>query len=155
MAPKKYEVRLSTEEKRYLRQAVRSGRSSAQAITRARILLKVDEGWNATQVATALDISERGNTSQEAVCARGVGADAAPAQPGQPVPVSGRTGGRSSHALACTTTPEGHDHWILWLLAGKTVKLGLVESPSHKTVRLHLKKTNSSRGGSSSGAFPR
>ena len=58
-------------------------------------------------------------------------------------------------ALACTTAPEGHDHWILWLLAGKTVKLGLVESPSHKTVRLHLKKTNSSRGGSSSGAFPR
>ena len=58
MAPKKYEVRLSTEEKRYLRKAVRSGRSSAQTITRARILLKVDEGWTATQVATALDISE-------------------------------------------------------------------------------------------------
>ena len=36
-----------------------SGRSSAQAITRACILLKVDEGWTAAQVATALDISER------------------------------------------------------------------------------------------------
>ncbi len=38
---------------------IRSGRSSAQAITRARILLKIDEGWTATQVAAALDISER------------------------------------------------------------------------------------------------
>ena len=44
MVQKKYEVRLSSEEKRHLRKVVRSGRSSAQAITRARILLKVDEG---------------------------------------------------------------------------------------------------------------
>ena len=59
MVQKKYEVRLSSEEKGHLRKVVRSGRSSAQAITRARILLKVDEGWTAAQVATALDISER------------------------------------------------------------------------------------------------
>ena len=38
---------------------IRAGRSSAQAITRARILLKTDEGWTASQVAVALDISER------------------------------------------------------------------------------------------------
>ena len=31
--------------------------SSAQAITRARILIKIDEGWTAPQVATALDVS--------------------------------------------------------------------------------------------------
>ena len=38
---------------------IRSGKSSAQAVTRARILLKTDEGWTAPQVAAALDISER------------------------------------------------------------------------------------------------
>ena len=38
---------------------IRAGRSSAQAITRERILLKTDQGWTASQVATALDISER------------------------------------------------------------------------------------------------
>ena len=38
---------------------IRSGRSSAQAITRARILLKIDEGWTAPQAAVALDVSER------------------------------------------------------------------------------------------------
>ena len=38
---------------------IQSGRSSAQAITRARILLKIDEGWNAAQVAAAQDVSQR------------------------------------------------------------------------------------------------
>ena len=59
MVQERYGVRLSTEEKGRLRQMIRAGRSSAQAITRARILLKTDEGWSASQVAAALDISER------------------------------------------------------------------------------------------------
>ena len=42
--------------------------------------------------------------------------------------------------LACSPAPEGHDHWTLRLLADKTVELGLVESLSYETVRLHLKK---------------
>ena len=58
-------------------------------------------------------------------------------------------------ALACSPAPEGHGHWTLRLLAGKAVELGLVESLSHETVRLRLKKTRSSRGGSSNGASRR
>ena len=58
-------------------------------------------------------------------------------------------------ALACSSAPEGHDHWTLRLLAGKAVELGLVESLSHETVRLRLKKTRSNRGGSSNGASRR
>ena len=59
MVQEKYGVRLAAQEKGWLRRMIRSGRSSAQAITRARILLKTDEGWTASQVAVALDISER------------------------------------------------------------------------------------------------
>ena len=59
MVQEKYGVRLSTQEKGRLRQMIRAGRSSAQAIARARILVKTDEGWTASQVAAALDISER------------------------------------------------------------------------------------------------
>ena len=55
-------------------------------------------------------------------------------------------------ALACSDAPEGHEHWTLRLLAGKVVELGLVPSLSYETVRLRLKKTPSSRGGSSNGA---
>ena len=58
-------------------------------------------------------------------------------------------------ALACSSAPEGHDHWTLRALAGRVVELGLVESLTHETVWLHLKKTPSSRGGSNSGAYPR
>lgn len=59
MVQERYEVRLVEQDRRRLRKIIRSGRSSAQAITRARILLKIDEGWTAPQVAAALDISER------------------------------------------------------------------------------------------------
>ena len=58
-------------------------------------------------------------------------------------------------ALACTPAPEGHGHWTLRALAGKPVELGLVESLSHETVRLRLKKKLSSRGARSSGASRR
>ena len=58
-------------------------------------------------------------------------------------------------ALACSPAPQGHDHWTQRALAGKAVELGLVESLSHETVRLHLKKTNWGRGASSNGASPR
>ena len=44
----KYGVQLSTQVKGRLRQMTRAGRSSAQAITRARILLKTGEGWTAS-----------------------------------------------------------------------------------------------------------
>ena len=37
---------------------IRAGRSSAQAINRARILPKIDEGLTAPQVATTLDVPE-------------------------------------------------------------------------------------------------
>ena len=58
-------------------------------------------------------------------------------------------------ALACSEPPEGHEHWTLRLLAGKVVELGLASPMSDETVRLHLKKTPSSRGRSRSGASPR
>ena len=156
MVQERYGVRLSPQEKGRLRTMIRSGRSSAQAITRARILLKTDEGWSAAQVAAALDISERTvfrakrryveEGLDEVLRHRN--------QVNRYQKVDDRVEANLI-ALACSPAPEGHDHWTLRALAGKVVELGLVESLSHETVRLHLKKTPSSRGGSNSGAFPR
>ena len=53
-------------------------------------------------------------------------------------------------ALACSPAPDGHDSDPA-SFGRRVVELGLVESLSHATVRLRLKKTSSSRGGSSSG----
>ena len=72
---------------------------------------------------------------------------------GEAHPVSST--GQALIALACSPAPDGHDHWTLHLLADRVVESGLVESLSHETVRLRLKKTFSNRGGSSSGASPR
>ena len=54
-----YGVHLSVQEKGRLRKMFRSGGSSAQAVTRARILLKTGEGWTASRMAAAFDVSER------------------------------------------------------------------------------------------------
>ncbi len=58
-------------------------------------------------------------------------------------------------AVACSAPPEGHYRWTLQLLADQAVQLELTGSISRETVRQVLKKTNSSRGGRRSGAFPR
>ena len=156
MVQEKNGVRLAAQEKGRLRKMIRAGRNSAQAITRARILLKIDEGWTASQVAAALDVSERTVFRAKRRYAE-EGLDEVLRHRNQ-VNRRRKVDDRvEAHlmALACSPAPEGHDHWTLRLLAGKAVELGLVTSLSHETVRLRLKKTRSSRGGSSSGASRR
>ena len=141
MVQEKYEVQLSWQEKGRLRKMIRSGRSSAQAMTRARILLKTDEGWSAPQVAAALDISERTVFRAKRRYAE-EGLDEVLRHRNQ-VQRHRKVDERvEAHliALACSPSPEGHDHWTLRLLAGKAVELGVVTSLSHETVRLRLKK---------------
>jgi hypothetical protein len=62
IAVKKYVVKLGTEERQRLEALVRTGKSSAQMLTRARILLKADisdagEGWSDSAISAALDTS--------------------------------------------------------------------------------------------------
>jgi hypothetical protein len=42
--------------------------------------------------------------------------------------------------LACSAPPEGREHWSMQLLAGKLVKLSVVETIPDETVRCTLKK---------------
>ncbi len=59
MAQEKFAVRLSEEDRAQLERLIRKGQHSARIINRARILLKTDAVLSASQVATALDTSER------------------------------------------------------------------------------------------------
>ncbi len=103
--------------------------SFAQAITRARILLKVDEGWRAAQVATSLDISER----------TVIRAGKRYAQEGLEETLHRRNqayryrkvderGEAHLTALACSPAPRATTTGSWRHLAGETVELGLVES---------------------------
>jgi hypothetical protein len=49
-------------------------------------------------------------------------------------------------ALACSAAPEGYERWSLRLLQERFVRLEIVESVSHETIRSTLKKTNLSLG---------
>ena len=51
MVREKFVVRLTPEERDQLEHMVRAGRSSTRVTTRARILLKTDEGWSAPRLA--------------------------------------------------------------------------------------------------------
>ena len=156
MVREKYGVRLEPEQRDRLEHLVRAGKSSARVTTRARILLKTDDGWSAPQAAQALDVVEgtvyRIKRRFAETGVEGVLRDRPQAHRYRKLDDRGE-----AHliALACSPAPPGHDHWTLRLLAGKVVELGLAPALSHETVRQRLKKTSSSRGRSGSGASPR
>ena len=58
MSGKRYTIQLTTEEREQLNRLVRGGKHAARIVTRARILIKIDEGWTVPQIAAALDVSE-------------------------------------------------------------------------------------------------
>ena len=152
----KFAVRLTPEERDQLEHMVRAGKSSARVTTRARILLKTDEGWTAPKVAQALDVSE-GTVFRLKRRFAEDGLEGALKDRVQANRYRKLDHLDEAHllALVCSPAPEGHDHWELRLLADRMVELGVVESLSHESVRQHLKKTSSSRGRRSSGASPR
>ena len=53
MVREKFAVRLMPEERNQLEHMVRAGKGSARVISRARILLKTDEGWPFDRLRTA------------------------------------------------------------------------------------------------------
>ena len=156
MSGKRYTIQLTEDEREQLNRLIQVGKHSARIATRARVLIKIAEGWNVPQIATALDVSESTvygvKRRYAAEGLDGVLHDRVQANRFRKLDDKGE-----AHliALACSDAPAGHDHWTLQLLADRMVELGLAESLSYETVRLKLKKTSSSRGGSSSGASPR
>jgi hypothetical protein len=147
---KKYRVRLTGEERNHLEKLVRKGKAHARKLLYARILLKADEdgpaSWTDERIAEALEVSvatvarERKRYFEE-----GLEVALMPKKPGRPRRrvLDGRA---EAHliALACSSPPEGREHWSLRLLADRMVELGYVESLSYETVRRTLKKTTSS-----------
>lgn len=159
IAVKKYVVRLSAEERGQLNDLIRSGKRSAQLLTKARILLKADvsdagEGWSDSAIAGALDTSianiERTRRQLveegfEAVLSRKYNPNSA-----RPRIFDGVAEAKLI-ALACSPAPEGYARWSLRLLEEQVVELNIVEKASDNTIGRTLKKTFSNRISSSNG----
>jgi len=147
-------ISLMEEERQHLQVFVHRGKANARTLTRARVLLKVAEGWKDQDIVTAFDICQSTVTN---VCERYTegGLEAVLHDKKQQHRRQALTGQQAAHliAIACSPVPDGHDHWTVRLLADKAVELGFVSRISPDTIHQLLKKTNSSPGSTSIGAY--
>jgi transposase len=144
---------LTEEERGTLETFVHRGKANARTLTRARILLKSAEGWSTAELAAAFDVCEATVTNVRGRFAHG-GLEAVLHDKVQQHRRSALSGLKTAHliAVACSPSPDGHDHWTVRLLAQKAVELGFVTNISPTTIHDLLKKTNSSPGNTNIGA---
>jgi len=146
---KKYFVELTTEERCQLNGVIRADRMAAHKRQHARMLLKLDQGfegpgWSDAKVAEAFDTTPHAaERLRRRLLERGF----------ENVLEHGNRGSRKirkfdgsaeAHliALACGEVPEGRNRWTVRLLAEQMVALGYVDSCGKSTVHQTLKKTN-------------
>lgn len=154
MPAKQYRVDLTIQERETLLGLIRSGKTAARQVTRARILLKADEGLTdeeiVEEVATSRVTVER---TRQRFVEENLGALMERPRTGAPPRLTGK-GEAHLIAVTCSPAPAGRERWTLRLLADEAVALGLADSLSRETVRQLLKKTNLSPGNISNGVSP-
>ena len=150
---KSYRVTLTESERSDLRKLVSVGKTAAQKLVRARILLLADqaEGGSAKSDPEIVEALGCGRASVERTRKRFVedGLEETLC-PKRSLRVFERKldGKAEAHliALACGAPPESRSRWTLRLLGDQMVALEHVDSVSHETIRRVLKKTNLSLG---------
>ena len=163
VAVKRYVVRLSGEEREWLETLIGRGKSPAQRLLKARILLKADVseagvGWSDGRIIEALETSVsmvyrvRKQLVEE-------GFEAALSRKQRATPSVARIfdGEKEAKliALACSKPPKGRARWTLRLLEKKVVELDIADRASDSTIGRVLKKTFSSPIAGSNGSSRR
>lgn len=141
--PHQPSVTLTNEERTTLETFVHRGKANARTLTRARLLLKSADGWSISALVAVFDVCEATVTNVRKRFAQG-GLEAVLHDQVQQHRRSALSGLQTAHliAIACSPSPDGHDHWTVRLLAQKAVELGFVASISPNTIHELLKKTN-------------
>lgn len=141
---KKQHVTLSETDRIWLQDLIKKNDIPAKTYKRAWALLELDKGRTYTEVSgqVGVTIQTVSNWARK-YRAEGLSFLTDKPRPGRPIDITGQERAKIT-ALACSEPPEGYEKWSLRLLADKAVELGLVESVSYGSVRLILKKTNSS-----------
>jgi len=151
----KHAVKLTPKERERLIAIVTKGRNKAAYIQRAHILLKSDESKTDREIGQILYISEQ-TIRRIRLRFWEDGLEAALEDKARPKQDGALNDRQQAYlvALACSNPPSGRERWTVELLATQLVADGIVTSIASETVRLVLKKTNSSPGASETGAFP-
>ena len=160
---KRYVVRLSGEEREQLEALIRKGKSAAQRLLKARILLKADasdagEGWSDSRIVKALDTSvSMVYRVRKQLVEEGFEAVLSRKQRSTPAVARIFDGEKEARlvALACSKPPKGRVRWTLRLLENKVVELGIVDRASDSTIGRVLKKISSSPIAGSAGSSRR
>ena len=149
--PQQPDVTLTSEEWTILDSFVHRGKANAHTLTR--IFLKSADGWSTAELAAAFDVCQAMVTNVSRRFARG-GLEAVLPDKVQQHQRSAFSGLQTAHliAMACSQSPDGHDHWKVRLLALKAVELGFVTNISPNTIYELLKKTNSNHSSMNIGA---
>lgn len=148
MPAKIYRIKLTEVERRDL-EAVRDSKTSqARKIKRAIALLLCDEGSGGSSMkdedivlVTGMSRSTLGRLRERCCEAGPLGAlERKPRdKPAREIKITGEVEARITQ-LACSEPPAGHARWTLRLMAGHLVEIGVIESISHNSVALVLKK---------------
>ena len=144
---KKYDVRLTEEERETCCQTVKKLKGTSQKVRRAQILLKADAAgpaWTDQQIADAFAcrINTVENIRQRFVLDGFE--QTLDRKRRQTPPTEKLLDGKQEAKIIATRLgppPKGYANWTLRLLARKVVELEIVDSVSHETVRRTLKKT--------------
>jgi hypothetical protein len=153
VANKKFVVKLSGEERTRLNNLISKGKSAAQVILKARILLKADrsaagDSWTDEQIAEALDSNvNMVARTREKLVTEGLEAVLTRKKREMP-PVPPIFDGEAQAqliALACSEPPAGHARWTIRLLAEAVVERKIVDAAHFNTVGRALKKTTLNR----------
>ena len=153
MRKSKYAVFLTEAERARLRTLIGRGEAPARLLTRARILLKTNQGeggpcWSDDAIAGALEVHPTTVARvRRQFVEQGLDATLERKRPDRVYTrvLDGVAEARLV-ALACSTPPAGREQWTLRLLADELVRLEVVPTLSHETVRRTLGQTSSNPG---------
>lgn len=135
-------IHLSEDERRHVQVFERRAKANKRSVTRARVLLKCDEGWTNGEISEAFGVADT-TIRNVRLRYRAGGVEAVLADKRQARRRQALTDEQAAYliAVASSEVPEGKHHWTMRMLADKAVELGYVQQLSPETVRLLLKKT--------------
>lgn len=136
------EIHLSEEGRRRVQLFERRAKANKHTVTRARVLLKCDEGWANVEISEAFGVSNETIRNVRMSYLAG-GIEAVLVEKRRTRWSQKLTDEQVAYliAVAGSEVSEGHHHWTMRMLADKAVELGYVQQLSPETMRLLLKKS--------------
>ena len=144
---KALKIKLKKEEREFLQEFLKKGTKKARAISRANVLLLLDEGWEVNTIAKMLKVHRQKIWRTKKRFLK-EGLDLAlkeKPRSGQPRKYT-KNNEAEIIAHACTKAPKGRKRWTIRLLTKEIKKQKGLSGINRESVRLVLKKAGLSLG---------